>query len=332
MRKNRNRLRVGIVGVGHMGRHHLRIVSGTDGVSLAGFHDPDPSKARLFGAEYGCTAFDTLDNLLQETDAVVVAAPTSDHLEIGSRCLQHCKHLMMEKPLADSLESAARLVKLAGEAGVILMVGHVERYNPAIQKMMELLKSEKEEIVSVDARRLAPFDGSRCLDVDVLYDLLIHDIDLALEIADSDIVRVSAAGRPVFSTATDVAYVRIDFESRASAVFWAGKCSPCKMRSLTVTTPSRYLVADTLTNSLTVYQADRLPSLDQDACFMGEIRVEQVPIPEQEPLLAELEDFFAAIRDGRAPLVDGPRALRSMRALDLVARSIESGSDIRSPK
>lgn len=314
-----------------MGRHHLRIVSGADGVGLAGFHDPDPS-ARRFCAEYGCTAFDTLDDLLEQADAVVVAAPTSDHLDIGSRCLQHGKHLMMEKPLADSLESAARLVKLAGEAGVILMVGHVERYNPAIQKMMELLKSKKEAIVSIDARRLAPFDGSRCLDVDVLYDLLIHDIDLALEIADSDIVRVSAAGRPVFSTATDVAYVRIDFESRASAVFWAGKCSPCKVRSLTVTTPSRYLTADTLTNSLTVCQADQLPSLDQDACFMGEIRVEQVPVPEHEPLRRELEDFFAAVRDGRAPLVDGTRALRSMEALDLVARSIESGSDIRTPK
>jgi len=191
--------------------------------------------------------------------------------------------------------------------------------------LMELLRSDREDVISVDARRLAPFDGSRCLDVDVLYDLLIHDIDLALEVCSSPIGRVSATGRSVFSTMTDVVHARIEFENRAVAIFWAGKCSPRKVRSLTVTTRSRYLEADTLSNCLRVHTAKELPALEQGICFMGEIQETTVPLADEEPLRAELEDFFSAIRGRRPPLVDGQRALEDIKALELVAQSIASG-------
>ncbi|MEJ2719359.1 MAG: Gfo/Idh/MocA family oxidoreductase [Deltaproteobacteria bacterium] len=183
--------------------------------------------------------------------------------------------------------------------------------------------------MSVDARRLAPFDGSRCLDVDVLYDLLIHDIDLALEIIDSPVVRVSGTGRPVFSSQIDVAHARIEFENGAAAVFWAGKCSAKKVRSLTVTTPSRYFEADTLAQSLTVHEAAELPSLEEGLCFMGDIEIKAIDITADEPLRLELEDFFHAVRTGRPPLVDGSRALTGLNTLDLISRSITLQSDIR---
>jgi predicted dehydrogenase len=328
MEDKHQRLNVGVVGVGHMGRHHVRIVSQSPSVMLAGLYDTDPDTAFRFCSQYGCEAFQTLDMLLDRCDAVIVAAPTSLHRAIGEQCLDRRKHVMMEKPLADSIENGTALVELADRAGVKLMVGHVERYNPAIKTMLEMLKDRDEEIISIDARRLAPFDGSRCLDVDVLYDLLIHDIDLALEIASSDIVRVSAMGRPVFSRETDVAHARIEFSNGACAVFWVGKCSLRKVRTVTVTTRSRYLCADTLENTLTVHTAEELPALESGVCFMGAVRSEEVAVPRDEPLRVELDDFFGAIREDRAPVVDGRRALAGMRALDLVARSISERREI----
>lgn len=228
--KNADRnLRVGVVGVGTMGQHHVRIISQTSDVNLAGFHDPDPVRSAEICDRHGCECFDTLDELLNQSDAVIVAAPTSTHYEIGEKCLGRGIHVLMEKPLAHDVEAAARLVDLSRKAGLVLMVGHVERYNPAVDKLIEVLRREPEEIISIDARRLAPFDGSRCIDVDVLYDLLIHDIDLAQEIAGSSVLNVSAVGRPVFSQKTDVAHTRIEFGNGVAGIFWTGKCSPMKI-------------------------------------------------------------------------------------------------------
>lgn len=323
MKSTEPNLRVGVIGVGTMGQHHVRIVSQTPGVSLVGFHDPDPARSSEICQRHGCECFDTVEELVDKADAVSVAAPTSLHLEIGEKCLERGIHVLMEKPLADSVDAAARLVDLARGAGVVLAVGHIEAHNPAVAAMMEMLEREPEEIVSIDARRLAPFDGSRCLDVDVLYDLLVHDIDLALQIANSQIKRVSAVGRSVFSKQTDVAHVRMEFENGAIAVFWTGKCSPKKVRSLTVTTPRRFLVADTLSPSLTIYTAEQLPALADGVCLMGEIRRQEIPLPKEEPLRREFEDFFSAVQHGARPLVDGDRALKSLQALALVAKSIE---------
>ncbi len=219
-------LRAGVVGVGTMGQapcsDHLANIRS----DLSGSMTP----IRLRGPRRFATGtvvnVSTLDALLDECDAVIVAAPTSMHFEIGEKCLYRGIHVLMEKPLAHELEAAARLVDLAQKAGLVLMVGHVERYNPAVGKLMELLRAGSEEIISIDARRLAPFDGSRCIDVDVLYDLLILDIDLALEIAGSSIFSVSAVGRPVYSQKTDVAHTRIEFQGQITAIFATAKCSP----------------------------------------------------------------------------------------------------------
>lgn len=328
MKSHDDKLRVGVVGVGTMGQHHVRIVSQLPDVVFAGFHDSDPGRSDEICRRHECRCYWSLEELLDNVDAITVAAPTSLHTRIGQECLERRIHVLMEKPLSDSVEGAAQLVELSRNSGVVLAVGHVERHNPAVAKMMELLRGRSEEIVSVDARRLTPFDGTRCMDVDVLHDLLIHDVDLALEIVQSPVSRVSAWGRPVFSGLTDVAHTRIEFRSGATAVFWTGKCSPRKVRSITVTTPYRYLAADTLSGTLTVSTAQQLPSVEEGLCLMGEIRTEQIPVPYEEPLRREIEDFISAVRFGKMPLVDGYRAFQAMKALDLVAESIASGKTI----
>lgn len=325
MNTNKKKLRVGVVGVGTMGRHHVRLVAQSPGVTPAGFYDPDPARADEICRLYGCACFDTLDELISRADAVTVAAPTSLHVEIGERCLEKGLHVLMEKPLAHDVKGATRLVELARQAKAVLMVGHVERYNPAVARLIDMLREVPEEIISIDARRLAPFDGSRCMDVDVLHDLLIHDIDLALEIADSPISSITATGRPVFSNQLDVAHVRIEFQNNTTAVFWTGKCSPRRVRALTVTTPTQQFVADTLAHSLTIYSAEQIPAMTDGVCFMGNLREETISISDEEPLRREFDDFFGSILQGTKPIVDGDRALRAMKVLGLVSRSIAAG-------
>ncbi len=315
-------MRIGVVGVGTMGQHHVRILSRLSGVKLTGLYDPDPERAEEIGRRHDCPRVGSLEELLDHVDALTVAAPTTLHAEIGQLALERGIHVLMEKPLAHDVENAARLLAVSRDSGAVLMVGHVERYNPAIVKLMEMVREVPEEIISFDARRLMPFDGSRCLDVDVLHDLLIHDIDLALEIVDSDIERVSATGRPVFSAQYDVAHTAIEFRSRSVATFWTAKCSPRKVREITVTTPGRYFTADTLSRSLTLYTAEKVPAEGPGVCAMGDVRCEQITVPDEEPLRKEIDDFVQAIREGRAPIVDGERGLKAIKALDLVARSI----------
>ncbi len=317
---------MGVIGVGTMGRHHVRIASQTESVVMAGLHDPDAERAAQFCDEYGCESFAGLNDLLDRCDAVTIAAPTSLHGEIGLTCLERGKHVLMEKPLAHDTAAAEALTEKARQSGLVLMVGHVERYNPAIQALHEALQKEQQDVITIDARRLAPFDGSRCLDVDVFYDLLIHDIDLALEIADSPVKSVSATGRPVYSHQIDVAHCRIDFENGCTAAFWTGKCSPKKVRLLSVATSRSLYEADTLRKTLTVHTAEEQPAMDKGVCFMGELREEQITVPDEEPLRAELEDFFSAVVNGHDPLVTGQRALEGLRVLEQVRQAARAGA------
>jgi virulence factor len=314
---------IGVVGVGAMGQHHVRIISQTPGVTLSGLYDLDPKRAAEICSRHGCVAYDALDDLLDKSDAVCVAAPTSTHLEIGLTCLRRGLSVLMEKPLADTAAAAAKLVDEATARGLTLMVGHIERYNPAVAKMMDVLGEPREEIISISASRLMPFDGTRCMDVDVLHDLMIHDIDLAIEIAGSPIAQVHAIGRPVFSQQTDVAHTVLEFENGIIATIWTGKCSARKVRTTAVTTRTRHLIADTLSRSLTVYTAEELPVAAAGVCLMGNIRMETISVADEEPLRRELEDFFQAIRGGTPPLVDGPRGLAALEALELVSRALE---------
>ncbi|MFH1115436.1 MAG: Gfo/Idh/MocA family oxidoreductase [Pseudomonadota bacterium] len=315
-------LRIGVVGVGTMGQHHVRILSRLPGVKLTGLFDPNAERAEEISRRHDCPRVGSLEELLDDVDALTVAAPTTLHAHIGQLALERGIHVLMEKPLAHDVENAARLLAVSRESGAVLMVGHVERYNPAIVKLMEMVRAVSEEIISVDARRLMPFDGSRCLDVDVLYDLLIHDIDLALEIVDSDMERVWASGRPVFSSQYDVAHTAVEFRNRSVATFWTAKCTPTKVRLITVATAGRYLTADTLSRSLTQYTAEKVPGSCVGACAMGECRREEIDVPNEEPLQKEIDDFVESIREGRSPIVDGERGLKAMKALDLVAQSI----------
>lgn len=305
-----------------MGRNHARVLSQNEDCDFIGIYDVDEARAAQICEAYGCRGFGDLDAILNSVDAVVVAAPTFLHGVLGEECLNRGIHTLMEKPLAASLTDAEGLVKLAETNGVILMVGHIERYNPAISLMINTIKKNKEPVVSFEARRLNPFDGTRCLDVDVLYDLLIHDVDLALEIADSEILNISAFGSDVYSNLVDDAHTLLRFKNGITAVFWTSKCSPRKIREISVTTKTRFYQADTITRTLTIHTSRDVNPVVGGICQMGDIEVEEILQAQKEPLAAEIEDFLRSIKTNSSPTANGRRALYSLIVLEQISRNL----------
>jgi predicted dehydrogenase len=324
MMTNSQKIRIGVIGVGSMGRNHARVLSQNEDCDFIGIYDVDEARAAQICEAYGCQGFGDLDSILNSIDAVVVAAPTFLHGDLGTQCLTRGIHTLMEKPLAASVVEAESLVKLAETKGVILMVGHIERYNPAISLMISNIKKNKEPVISFEARRLNPFDGTRCLDVDVLYDLLIHDVDLALEIADSEILNIISFGKEVYSNLVDDAHTLLRFKNGITAVFWTSKCSPRKIREIAVTTRTRFYLADSITRTLTIHTSRDVTPLSGGVCQMGDIEVEEILQAQKEPLRAEIEDFLRSIKTNGSPTANGRRALNSLVVLEQISKNLVS--------
>jgi predicted dehydrogenase len=327
MSKDESKIRIGVIGAGAMGVNHVRILSNMSGVSFQGLYDPDPDRSERACALHGCRSYQRVEELLDQCRAVSIAAPTYLHHELGLICLERGIHVLMEKPLADNLANAEALVRTADEKRLVLMVGHIERHNPAIMALMDRLADLKERVVAISAQRLAPFDGTRCMDTDVLYDLLIHDMDLVLEIAGAPIKRVHAAGKAVFSATLDSAQVLMEFENSVTATLWAGRCSPHKVRELMVTTEGHFFRADTLDKTLLSCKAPIIPDMERGVCSMGMGEREGAFLDEKEPLVVEFEEFLSAVTDKRPPLVHGQRALEAMRALQYASEAMSSGRE-----
>lgn len=321
--KTRSRIiRIGVAGVGSMGRNHARVLSQISVCDFAGIYDINESRSQEICKSYNCRGFRDLDELIDEVDAVIVAAPTNLHGSLGEKLLRRGIHVLMEKPLAASLLEAEKLVRLSEENHLILMAGHIERYNPAVSLMINKIKENQEPVVSFEARRLNPFDGTRCMDADVLYDLLIHDIDIALEIASSDISRICAVGEKVYSNLVDDTHTLLQFLNGIVATFWTSKCSPRKVREINVTTRTRFYNADTLTRTLTIHSAGDI-NVDKDGiCLMEDIAIEEIREPHREPLRSEIEDFLRSIENNSSPTTNGRRALDSLIVLDQIAKKL----------
>jgi predicted dehydrogenase len=295
-----------------------------EGLDLVGVSDVNVGRCRDIAHRYGCQAFINASELMSVVDAVVVAAPTTSHYDIAKKCMLAGVHVLVEKPLAHDLSAAKKLVDLAKEMQVVLMVGHIERYNPVIMKMIEMLQSENEPIVSFHANRLAPFDGSRCMDVDVTLDLLIHDIDLFLNIVDSEVIDIAAFGRKVYSQGVDVVHVSMKVANNVIASFWTSRCSPQKLRSIMVSTPHCFYEANTLEQRLRVSRTAVLPDVPGGCPAMGPVCSQAVKVASKEPLRNELADFVHAIVHHTSPIVNGERALRSLSILDRVTSLVYS--------
>jgi predicted dehydrogenase len=304
-------VRVGVVGTGALGRHHARVWANTAGAVLRGVYDIDDVRAAAVAAEQGCRAFDSLEALLAETEALSVAVPTVAHHAVASQAIRAGRHVLLEKPMTASLLEADELIALAEAEGATLQVGHIERFNPATRALLEAGRGAR----FVEVHRLGSF-SPRSLDVDVVLDLMVHDLDIVLALDGSDPVQIEAVGVPVLTPKVDIANARLRFASGLIANVTASRVSLEKVRKFRVFAPRTYISADFAKRAAQVYKLAGEPGSPR--IEMGEIGA-----PDQEPLKLQIEAFLEAVRNRTPPVVsavDGRRALAlALTILDRMA-------------
>jgi len=232
-------VRVGVVGVGALGQHHARVYADLPGASLAGIYDVDHARAAEVAARHGVPAFSHMRELAGAVDAISIAVPTVDHHRVARELLEAGKDVLVEKPVTARLEEAEDLIGLAREKGAILQVGHIERFNPAVDALRKAALQPR----FIEVHRLSPF-SPRSLDVDVVLDLMIHDLDIVLCLDDSGAVQVDAVGVPVLTSKVDIANVRLRFASGLIANLTASRVSAEKVRKFRVFSPKTYISVD----------------------------------------------------------------------------------------
>ncbi|GBD99414.1 4-carboxy-2-hydroxymuconate-6-semialdehyde dehydrogenase [bacterium BMS3Abin07] len=291
-------VKVGVIGVGYLGRHHARIYSGMGGVELVGIMDVSPEQAGEVAEKYGCAVYESIDGLIEDSDALSIVTPTPFHHEIAMKCLGSGKDILVEKPVTATIEEADELIGEAEKQGLILQVGHLERFNPAVTAAEGYIK----EPVFFESERLSPF-LERAAGVDVTLDLMIHDIDIILSLAGAPPGAVRAVGASVLSERIDVAKAWIDFENGVSALVTAGRLSHDKTRRLKIFQKDSYIILD--------YQNARIQRhYRTDSNKIGR---DVITPANKEPLMEELRDFIRCVGARSKPIVSGIEAREALR-------------------
>ena len=314
-------LALGVVGVGSLGFHHARIVRELEGVRHAGIHDTRTERLREVAGDLDVPAHEDLDSLLDAADAVVIAVPTHAHEEVAVRALERGVQVLIEKPIAPTVEAADRILETAASSGAVVQIGHVERFNSAIRAAEPYL----DELLFVESHRLAPF-GPRGTDVAVVLDLMIHDLDLLLSLARRPVTSLAAAGIPVLTPSPDIANARIEFEGGGVANLTASRVSMERLRKFRFFQRSGYISLDLAAGRgefLRLKPGIKLEPGEhvQAASLMNVVERVELVGDDQEPLRSELDAFVAALRgEGPAKVTgeDGRRALAV--ALEIVDR------------
>lgn len=306
-------IRLGVVGVGGIGKNHARIIAGLENVEVGGIFDTNAEHGQAVADEFGVPFVSSLEELIERVDAASIATPTIYHREVGEKFLNAGKHVLVEKPIASSSEDAKALVTLAKEKNLVLQVGHIERFNPVLEELEKKLSDAR----FIEVHRLSPFPN-RSIDIGVILDLMIHDLEIVLHLVKSPVASIDAVGIPVLTQREDIANARIRFENGCVANITASRISPERMRKIRVFQSTGYLSLDYQEQTGEFYTREGM-----------EIMREEVPVERDEPLKLELAHFAECAREGRQPKVSGQEG---MAALDLaleITAMVESGGGQR---
>ncbi len=306
--------RLGVVGVGYLGRHHARIYADMEGVKLAGVVDVDEDRAAKIGGKYGVPHYVDYRDLLSGIDAVSIASPTVTHFEIARDFLQHGIDVLVEKPITATLPQAEELVRMAGMHQRILQVGHIERFNGAVRELARLVRNPG----FIEVHRLGVF-VDRATDVDVILDLMIHDIDIILSLVRSPVREIRANGVAVITPNVDIANARLAFENGCVANVTASRVSARPQRKMRFFQPDTYISLDFQAQTVECYRRVGDPR-GYLSGQMPKIVREEVAIPKEEPLKVELSAFVEAVQDRLRPIVGGEEGLNALQvATDILA-------------
>ena len=306
-------LRVAVIGVGHLGKHHARILGDMPGAQLVAVVDPDGERAAAAAAATGARVLADFQELFGQVDAVTVAVPTELHHEIARPFLERGISVLVEKPITRTLDEADALVNAARGSGATLATGHTERFNPAIATVMPFVTTPR----FIEVHRLGVFPD-RSLDIDVVFDLMIHDLDIILALVKSDPIAIEAVGVPVLTDKFDIANARLRFASGCIANVTASRISKERVRKIRFFQPDAYVSIDYAEQEVEGYRLIRRE---------GErpiIQGGQLPVTREEPLKRELSDFVQAVRTKRRPLVSGEDGLRALKLAQAIADKMET--------
>jgi predicted dehydrogenase len=306
-------LRIAVIGVGHLGQHHARLLAAMDDVRLVGIVDTKPGRAAEIGSKFGVTGFDHVRDLpLDGLDAVTVAVPTVSHVDVAGPLIEAGVSVLVEKPIASSLADADRLVEAAARRGVILAAGHTERFNPAVVAALPHVSSPR----FIEVHRLGTFP-ERSLDIDVVFDVMIHDLDLLLAAVKSEVIGIEAIGVNVLTPRTDIANVRLRFASGCIANVTASRISRDKVRKVRFFQRDSYLSIDYAAQEAEIYRL--VAQNGRPSIHGGKLDVQR-----DEPLRAELADFVDAVRHRREPGVSGRAGRDALELATRVAQAMET--------
>lgn len=302
-----NKLRVGVVGVGHIGSNHARLYADMPNAEFTAVFDLDSGRAGSIGRKYGAAAVKSLEEFIDLVDAVSVATPTCTHYDVAYRLLAAGKHLLVEKPITDTTTQAGELSEIAAANKLVLQVGHVERFNPVLGALEERLTHPR----FIEAHRLSPYP-ERSTDIGVVLDLMIHDLEIILHLVRAPVQNIDAVGVPVLSKGEDIANARIRFENGCVANVTSSRISPERMRKIRVFQEDAYLSLDYQNQSGEMYRL-----------VNGRITRDKVPIEREEPLKRELASFVECAATGRQPRVTGSQATAALEVAVEITKRIQ---------
>lgn len=312
-----SKIKVGVIGVGHVGYHHARVYSQLPGVTLAGVSDTDEERLEKAVADFETKGFSRYEQMLEQVEAVSIAVPTSLHHSVGKKCLEAGVNTLIEKPLCADLAQADELVELAASKRLTLQVGHVERFNGAVRKLAEAVRKP----MFIECHRLSPYP-SRGDDVGVVLDLMIHDVDIVLSLVKSEVTQAEAIGVPVFSPHEDIANARLKFANGCVANLTASRVSIDRMRKIRVFERDAYVSVRYDDQEVKVYRK-RDDMLRQGLDPMSCIEIEVLPVDREEPLRAELASFAHCVKTGERPVVSGEDGRNALKLATEIAGQIE---------
>jgi len=301
-------LNIGLVGCGHMGKIHLEKLQALKNVKLIGIVDINHAVVKHLSKLYAVPYFTNYYDLVGLTDAVIIATPTLHHFQIAKTFLEHGSHVFIEKPITFDTQEARRLILVAKKKNLILQVGHLERYNPAFHRARSYIK----EPLFIDALRISPFTG-RSTDIDVILDLMIHDIDLVLSLVQSTITDIRAHGATFMTDKLDIAHARIEFGNGSIAHLQASRVSPERKRILTVFERDRFCIINLLSGKLFLYTKHK----------ESQIKSKEYESETVDSVKEELTEFIRSIKNGKTPRVIGEDALKALSVANRIKQYIE---------
>ncbi len=324
-------MRTGVIGTGAMGKNHVRVYSEMENVELVGLSDLDSEGGKAIAKKFACRFYENHLELLKHVDAVTIGVPTSMHYKMGKDAVEAGVHVLMEKPLAGSLEEAQRIVEMAKDAGLTLAVGHIERHNPVVKHTKEMLKrNDFGKIITMSSRRVSNYPA-RIRDVGVIMDLAVHDIDVSRYLAGGEVVEVfAAAGKSGQTPFVDHATIMLKFDNDVLGIVDTNWLTPMRIREMSITCEKRFVRIDYMAQSIHI-STSKFGELDETNLYQLPLEMETVSVglKKEEPLKRELEDFVDAVESKRDSLVTGEDGIMAIRLAEAALKSATKGEVVR---